>query len=67
LILDTYIAPLPDTTTQGRSQASHGNTEGLQGDVKFGRANHHQGMPLNGELIPCWSNYKQKARQWETR
>src|SRR6218665_503092 len=36
-ILETYIAPLQETTTQRRSQPSHGQKEGLQRDVKFGR------------------------------
>src|SRR6218665_1839562 len=54
-ILGTYIAPLQDTTTQRRSQPSHGpvtaKEEGLEGDVKFGRGGHQQGTQLNREII----------------
>ena len=36
-ILETYIAPLQDTTTQRRSQPSHGQRRSLEGVEKFGR------------------------------
>src|SRR6218665_1069936 len=52
-ILETYIAPLQETTTQRRSQPSHGQKEGLQRDVKFGRVGHQQGTQLRVEIIPC--------------
>ena len=54
-ILETYIAPLQETTTQRGSQPMQSRTkkEGLQRDVKFGRVGHQQGTQLKGEIIPC--------------
>jgi len=46
-ILETYVAPLQDT--QRRSQPVTAKEERLQGNVKFGRMGHQQGM----QIIPC--------------
>jgi len=37
--------------------------EGLQGDVKFGRA---EGMQLNGEIIPCWWDHSRRGPSLHT-
>src|SRR6218665_831202 len=52
--LETYIAPLQDTTTQRRSHPRPvtAKEEGLKGDAKFGRVDHQQRTQLNGEIIP---------------
>src|SRR6218665_940823 len=60
-ILEIYIAPLQETTTQRRSQPSHGQKEGLQIDVKFGRVGHQQGTQLKGEIIPCSWTHNRKG------
>src|SRR6218665_322254 len=62
-ILETYIAPPQDTTTQRRSQPSH--DQRLEGDVKFGRGGHTDLVVLNILLFRHSSsilNYALQAR-----
>jgi len=60
-ILESYIAPLKDTTTQRRSQPRHGHLRRTSGRCKIWKGGHCQGMQLNGEIIPCWWARKQKG------
>src|SRR6218665_2032543 len=60
-ILEIYIAPLQETTTQRRSQPSHGQKEGLQRDVKFGRVGHQQGTQLKGRSFLADGSTTEKA------
>ena len=55
-ILETYIAPLQETTTQRGSYRYSPVTdkeEGLQKEVKFGRVGHQKGPQLKRKIIPC--------------